>query len=150
MKEILFICLSFSIIISKVNAQIHDTISNRNTHKVDANSIFQKSKNQKTAAWILLGGGTSTSLIGGLIAARGFFDFFTLQLDEADKNFGLAGVLMLTGSTAMLGSIPFFIASSKNKKKALSLSFKNETAPQFYKQSIVSLPLPSLTLKLNL
>ncbi len=66
------------------------------------------------------------------------------------KNDGIKATFVLSGSLAMLGSIPFFIAASKNKKKAMSLSFKNETIPQVYKRSIVSIPVPSLIIKINL
>lgn len=70
MKKILFICLSFCIILSKANAQMRDTtISN---HKVDAAMFMKKSKKQKSAAWILLGGGAGMAAIGLMIGANQF------------------------------------------------------------------------------
>ena len=149
MKKILFICLSFCMILSKANAQIRDTTSTVNNHKVDADLLLLKSKKQKTAAWILLGGG-GTLILTGIIIPKGEITREAFFLRNDYKNDGIKSTLIPSGAVAMLGSIPFFIASKKNKKKAMSISFKNETVPQFYKQSIVSLPLSSLTLKLNL
>jgi hypothetical protein len=49
----------------------------------------------------------------------------------------------------MLGSIPLFLASGRNKRKAMSLSFKNETAPQLLKGSFAYRPIPSVSLKIS-
>jgi hypothetical protein len=54
------------------------------------------------------------------------------------------------GGVAALSSIPLFIASGRNKRKGMSLSFKNETAPQIQKNSFVYRTVPSLKLRLNL
>ncbi|HUS01192.1 MAG TPA: hypothetical protein VMY77_05670 [Chitinophagaceae bacterium] len=93
--------------------------------------LLLKSKNQKTTAWILVGGGTITAVVGSLVAARGMIDFMSLHPDEADNNIGTGGILITTGVTAILGSIPFFIASGKTKRKA-NLILKND--PVFFNQ----------------
>ncbi|MEO5946508.1 MAG: hypothetical protein ABIP79_06795 [Chitinophagaceae bacterium] len=109
---------------------------------------LQKSKKQNTTARILLGSGEALVLIGiifpkGEITHEGF-------LWNDYKNDGIKATCILSGTLLMLGSIPFFIASTKNKKKGIRLSFKNETVPDIYRQSIISLPLPSLAIKINL
>jgi uncharacterized membrane protein YfcA len=70
---------------------------------------LQKSKNQKKAAWILLGGGTALIVTGLLTGNKDEASF-----DEASTGaiFGIAG-----GVCAAI-SIPLFIASGRNKKKA--------------------------------
>ena len=70
-----------------------------------------KSKNQKTAGWVLLGGGTALIGIGFLVG------------DSKESTFDDA-----------IGSIPLFIASGKNKRKALNMSanFKMENATNSY------------------
>ena len=112
-------------------------------------NYLQKSKHQKTAAWLLLGGG-GTFIVTGIIIPKGDITHVDPAGGKSYKNDGIKSVFTQTGALAMLGSIPFFIASGKNKRKAMSLSLKNETVPQIFKQSIISLSLPSLTLKLNL
>lgn len=149
MKKIFFICIiSLCATTVQTKAQLRDTTLNKNNHKVDADFLLQKSKKQKTAAWIMLGGGTITGLVGSLVAARGLFDFLMLQPDDADKKIGLAGILIITGGAAMFGSIPFFIASGKNKRKA-NLMLKNETV-SFNPQLNIKGHLISLGVKVNL
>jgi hypothetical protein len=98
---------------------------------------LQKSKNQKTAAWVLLGGGAAL-LIGGV--AWGSSDW------EATG----PSVLFVAGGLSMLGSIPLFISSGKNKKRAISMSFKNEKVPWPLTNNVTNHSLPSITLKLSL
>jgi hypothetical protein len=57
---------------------------------------------------------------------------------------------LVIGGVTALSSIPFFIAAGRNKRKGMSLSLKNETAPQLQKNIFVYKPVPSLTLKINL
>jgi len=84
---------------------------------------LQKSKNQKTVFYVFATTDTEY-YTGGFIAAGGF--------------------------AALAISIPFFTASLKNKRKAISISFKNETAPQIQSSRFVYKSVPSLTLKVCL
>ena len=103
-----------------------------------------KSKSQKSTAWLLVGGGTAV-LAGTLISAA---SSVCIGGGCTKKSFPIVPVGL--GSAAIVGSIPFFITSSRNKKKAISLSLKNEAFPQVSKQNFVYKAVPSLTLKLNL
>ena len=109
---------------------------------------LQKSKKQKTVAWILLGGG-ATLVLTGIIIPKGdlvqegwYFNSY--------ENDGVKGTFQLAGIVSMLGSIPFFRASKRNNKRAMSFAFKNETATQLVKNNLVCRPLPSLNLKISL
>ena len=102
---------------------------------------LQKSKNQKTTAWVLLGGGAALILVGDLIGNR----------KESSFNDAGTGVIIAgAGVLSMLGSIPLFIASGKNKRKAMSLSFKNEMIPRLQNSSFVNRAVPSLSFKISL
>ena len=105
---------------------------------------LKKSKSQKTIAWLLLGGGTAVLAVT-LIAEASSVCFGTGCTDHP-----FPYVVVGLGGAAIVGSIPFFIASSRNKKKSMSLSFKNEMAPQIQKSSFVYKSLPSLTLRISL
>ncbi len=74
---------------------------------------LQKSKSQRTSAFILLG--TGAALLA--VAAPG------------NVSFDILPILVIGGGAAIVGSIPLFIAAGKNKRRAMSLSFKNETVP---------------------
>lgn len=114
---------------------------------------LKKSKSQKTAAWILLGSGvvlTSTAMAIGLNEATdNLIDLFTLEQPKSSND---GEILFYTGLAAMAGSIPLFIASSKNKKKAnnISASFKMEFRSFVQQHAFVRIPYPALSLKLNL
>jgi hypothetical protein len=102
---------------------------------------LKKSKDQKTAAWVLLGGGTVMIGTGFLIGARKESSF-----DDA----ATGAIIAVVGVFSAIGSIPLFIASGRNKRKGMSVSFKNEQAPQFFKNSFVYRSVPSLSLKIQL
>jgi hypothetical protein len=114
---------------------------------------LQKSNNKKKVAWIMLGGG-ATLVLTGIIIPKGELTndgcLFCPEYKKEYKNDGIKGSLAFTGTLSMLGSIPFFISSHHNKKKAASLSFKNEMVPGIYKSSLVYNSIPSLDLKFKL
>jgi len=90
---------------------------------------YKKSKNQKTAAWILLGSGVAL-FTGGLIA---HYNYLNNQDDPfAELTEVTTGeVVAIVGVVVASGSIPLFIVSSKNKKKAKAASvyIDMESAP---------------------
>jgi len=112
-----------------------------------------KSKRQKKVASIMLGGGAVLVLTSFIIPRgeqTGTTNMYGIFPVPDYKNDGIKAALGLTGVASMLGSIPFFIASGKNKRKAMHLSFKNEMAPQIQKSGFAYRPVPSLTIKISL
>jgi hypothetical protein len=108
----------------------------------DKNHYLQKSKNQKTGFYVFATTG-SVLIITGLI-------YGSAHNDPNSNNYNYTGGFLAAGGLAALGiSIPFFSASMKNKRKAMSLSFKNEKMQQLNKNSFVYKSVPSLTLKIN-
>jgi hypothetical protein len=97
----------------------------------------KKSKNQKTVAWILLAGGVG--LIGtGLLIGNGDETSF----DDAASGGIVAGV----GVASALVSIPVFLASTRNKKKAMELSAGVQRFPLPFHSIVAS---TAVTLKLS-
>src|SRR5687767_5841166 len=96
----LFLALPVSVFCQKTN----DTVPDIKTH------YLVKSKNQKTAAWVLLGGGAALIGTGLLIG-----DSKNSTFDDALTGAGLAGI----GLLSTIASIPLFFASGKNKRKAM-------------------------------
>ncbi len=76
---------------------------------------LDKSKNQRTAGFIILGAGT---VLVGAGAIRSVNDLFT------DNETG--GYMMIGGAVLALLSIPEFISSRTNARKAASLGFRNQ------------------------
>jgi len=96
---------------------------------------LQKSKGQKTAAWILLGAGAT--LIA--IAAPG------------NVSFDILPVLAIGGSAAIIGSIPLFIAAGKNKRRAMAMTvnFNIQQTPANLYAGLLKHSLPGISVKLN-
>ena len=108
---------------------------------------LKKSKTQKTIAWVLAGTGVTSVIIS--IATLDGTEIYS-SIGGNNKPLNRFGTLFFGGSVVALSSIPFFIVSSKNKKKAMSLAIKNEPASQLYKKGIELKPVPSLALKISL
>ncbi len=106
MKQILHSFLLLSLAATSF-AQYADT-----TKHTLATDYLKKSENQKTAAWILLGGGAALTISGmavGLTEATGEI-IDVLYTGEDQSSFSAGALLGFTGLAAMAGSIPLFIA----------------------------------------
>jgi hypothetical protein len=123
------------------------SFSQTTTPSPEKNEYFKKSKSQKTIAWILAGGGAGIAVIS--IASLNWGDIVN-SIEGDNSSINTKEAFLLIGGVAVLSSIPLFIASGKNKRKGMSLSFKNETAPQIQKNSFVYRAIPSLTIKMSL
>lgn len=142
-----FLALAILIFIAESNGQAE---RQKQLSKAD---YLQKSKNQNTAAWILVGGGAAMVSVGSIIgladATEAIGSIFTGEPEEPSD----AGpILFYTGAAAMLGSIPLFIASSRNKRNANSMSafFKKENRPLLHRNSFSKASYPALAIKINL
>ncbi len=116
-------------------------------------SLYQKSKNQKTAAITLAAGGSLLVLIGIPSWTSGYsdgLDFFNSDPQAGAAEIKTANGFFIAGITLILGSVPFFIASAKNKLRGMSLSFRKETATVVRNRNFVYRSVPSLTLKIIL
>ena len=102
---------------------------------------LQKSHDQKATGWILLSVGALASA-GGIVWALG--DVFSQ--DETPD------VLFFSGLGIMAASIPFFIASGRNKRKAeeahVYLKLEKTLMPQ--NQSIVLKSYPAVAIRIAL
>lgn len=146
MKKLFFIWLLALCATTQTNAQLRDTTLNMNMHKVDANSPFLKSKKQKTTGFILLGGGAA---LVGVAIAIGTADPVGSILDANDrKEMTNTELFLASGGVVMLSSIPFFIASGKNKRKA-ELMLKDQ-AVYFNPQLNIKEHLVAVGMKINL
>ena len=73
---------------------------------------LKKSKTQKKTAWILLGGGAAVAIGASILAVS----------SDWSKSETPYLVALSIGCASMLGSIPLFIASKRNKRKAMNAS----------------------------
>jgi hypothetical protein len=141
MKKIVLILVLLSFTFSGYSQRITKDMS-------EANYYLQKSKKQKTAAWILLSGGT-------VMCAAGYV-FFIYEGLKGDGIYGTKAKLSLAmfyaGGAAVVGSIPLFIASARNKGISMSATagLKMENNISQLQSSFVKTSYPALSLKINL
>ena len=103
---------------------------------------LKKSKKQKTTAWILLAGGATVGFIG-------LTQFNFAGSDDPDFSNGPATVMFLTGTTAVITSIPIFKASKRNKKRAASVSFIIDRVPVLQTKGLASINYPAVSFRLR-
>lgn len=146
MKRMLFLMLFFA---SMISLQAQPTTTETPSLKTD---YLTKSKKQKTAAIVLVAGGGILTSIAAVISTREVVeDFASIFTGEETKKSAAVPILGIAGLAAMGGSIPLFIAASRNKRKAREVSafFKMETQPFIHQQSIGRIPFPALSVKLR-
>ena len=92
-----------------------------NMHKIDANSLLQKAKNQKTAAWILVAGGAVISTVGFIIVTnevvKDLSNIFTPNYSTSNSTSG--EIMVYAGTGAMPGSIHCSLGPAKIKEKRI-------------------------------
>src|SRR5262245_25685887 len=144
-KAILFLIL-ISIAYSTFSQQTNPAPS------LTKQDYLKKSSKQKKTGWILLGSGAALFITGLVIPKGDLTDQFNPYTFEKDihENDDLKAAFEIAGTLSMLGSIPFFIASGKSKKKAASITFKNLRVPSMRNGYLVKQPVPAILFKLNL
>lgn len=153
MKKILIYFLMIAIPSTSFCQNTNDSVPSVQT------DYLQKSKNQKTAAWILLGSGSVLMTTSVLLAVPKATEELSYGLNQLfggepapEVDYTVENVLLITGTAAVLGSIPLFIASKKNKKKALNMTtnIKMEKVTFLERQSFVQSSYPAIAFKINL
>lgn len=111
---------------------------------------YQKAKNQKTTAWVLVAVG-SAMLITGIVSASNTFENSNFLLNDKDgSKIKASGILLLTGFACDITSIPFFISALKNQKLAGEVFFNNQKILLPQNGFVVAKYQPGLTVKINL
>ncbi|MEP7232531.1 MAG: hypothetical protein ABI691_19880 [Ginsengibacter sp.] len=146
MKKLSLIFL-ISLCSGLVKAQIADTIKPV-SHKLSADFLFKKSRNQNIIAWILLGAGAGLGIAGLAVGEGAVKRVWSDPVDTTLSTVSTGGALALVGGASMLASIPFFIASGKNRRKA-SVMLKDESV-SFSRQLHFSKSFISLGISVNL
>ena len=107
---------------------------------------LQKSKSQRSGARALLFGGLSLVIIGTIVYKPSKSSTGIIYGQEPSYT---GAYIMGVGFVSMAGSIPLFIASARNKRKA-SLSVSNSFVPRLQTNGITYTRLPSLEFCLQL
>ena len=133
MKKILLMLVPAVLTLNTFSQTIHPTYPK--------NHYQQKSKHQKTAAWILLSGGTIMAVAGGI----SFSSNWDLGSNSATD---VSGFIMLGGIIADIVSIPFFVSAAKNKRKAAAIVFNPQNNYMIVQNRVLKIQ-PGISLKIG-
>jgi hypothetical protein len=103
---------------------------------------LQKSKKQKTTGWVFLSTGIALTIIGVI-------GFETSDDDFNDNSTNTYGALIAGGSIIALGSIPFFISSGSNIRKAATLTLNYQPILIPNRDCLVQSSQPSLSVTIT-
>jgi hypothetical protein len=136
MKKIIFLIM---ILLPTVKL-LSQTVPNAEFTK---EQYLEKSKKQKTTGWIFLSAGIAITTIG--VIGFGADD----NSDFNDSSTNTYTALILTGPLTALGSIPFFISSGSNARKATTLSLNYQPILIPNQGSLVQSSQPSLSVTIT-
>lgn len=130
MKKILLLIIAVLMYVSGISQQISPQ------PQVTKQDYLQKSKKQFRTGLILLGGGT-TLIVAGI-----------LTYQKGAASLVLAGLGLLADAS----SLPFFIASASNKKKAnrIAINFNYQKANYLLNSGFANINYPVLSFKVSL
>lgn len=100
------------------------SFSQNTKNPISKEDYLAKSQKQKKKAYILLGVGGGAAAVGGILVASNFCIFGCTDSQEAGLGTGTG--LLIAGGISMAASIPVFISSSSNAKRAAELSFNSQ------------------------
>lgn len=116
MKKITLIITTITALVASGYCQV-DRLTAKIKNGYAGNNYLIKSKQQKKAGWILLGGGTALTVIGLATFPKDYNIIFGND-KRTESKADVAGGLIIAGGLSMLGSIPLFIVARKNKTMA--------------------------------
>ena len=132
---------------------VFNSFSQEKTKTVSREAYLLKSKKQHKTGLVLLAGGV-VCIAAGLIIPEGdpTGEINWVSATEVHENDGIRAAFGYTGIISALGSIPFFIASNKNKKRAMKtvVSFNNKTLQYLNQNNFVLSSQPTFTVNIAL
>jgi len=109
---------------------------------------LNKSKNQKTVAWVMLGGGVAVATVGILLVNNAINDDGPGVLSGSSGT--AESIVALVGIGSTLGSIPLFISSARNARKAARITISNYKILFPLQNDFAFQYVPTLSLKIPL
>ncbi len=144
--------ISLLVLLTAITIYSFSQVTNEPVKPVLKADYLKKSRNQKTAAFVLLGIGAALD-IGGIIAtvsnASKEVDY-VFSTQTSSVNHGTEYALYIAGTACLTGSLALFIVSKSNKKKGMSLGLETHQFRQLNKSNLYTINYPALTLKIKL
>lgn len=123
------------------------------SQSLTSQDYLKKSKDQKTAAWVCLGGGSVLIITGfSMFTLASANNLFVTSPEEYENKLDPGIAVLGAGFLSVIGSIPLFIVSSKNKKSGMAASayIKLERTQVVGVKSLTPISFPALSIKIRL
>ena len=117
--------------------------------EVKKTDYMTKGLRQRHTANAMFWGGFAVVVTGGAISFNNNYGGFLGGRNNKKYNHS-GDIIAITGLASMVGSIPLFVSYHNNKRKARSLSIKNEPVQVLSSYGFATQPVPSLSFKLDL
>ncbi len=113
-----------------------------------------KSKRQRTVGWILTGTGAVATSFGYAMLMKEFGEglgyALSMSAGEPPENNSDAEIVLYVSGLAMLATgITFLSIAKKNRRKAISMSFINESSQQLRYNTVRNTSVPAVRLQLQ-
>jgi len=113
------------------------------------NSYLQKSKQQKTAATLLVGTGGLMLSIGVAMGAKDVYDILNWEGVSNDRE-TVEGVLIIGGMVMIGACVPLYIAAARNNKRAMKVSIAPVRVPALATGKPGGACIPAVNLKIRI
>ncbi len=149
MKKLLCISLQLVISISSFSQQTTTPAP------MTQGDYLDKAKKQSRVARVLLISGAALTTTGVILASGNVWnEIASINYNNEHSSGYVTGVVLLTtGIASMAGSVPFFVAASKNRHRAagapVSFKFIMETQPFIRQGSLVKSSYPAIALRIG-
>lgn len=155
MKNAIVLCCTMIFSVSLFSQRLKPN-SNSNQYRYDR--LMLSAKRKQTAGTIFLAGGAIVAGGGILLISDGVRKHDNYNNGYYGYDYGtdgeveeIAGVFAtIVGVGFMAGSIPFFVGAHRSRMRAMSLSFKSESAPTLFKMSLSRQQYPALAIHIPL
>lgn len=112
-------------------------------------SYLLKSKNQRTAGWILTAGGSALMVTGVSLLSANIL--VTNPNSQEVKNRETAGLILLSaGTVALAGGIINLIAAKRNGKRAMAIRIKQLNTGIQHNKTMLKISYPAVSFRLVL
>lgn len=124
------------------------SITAQESHQLTKEDYLLRSKKQKTGGWAMIGGGSAMMLTGIIIATTAKKPTGNFEIFSEGQVAGMT--IFMIGSLIDLASIPFFVTSGINARKAAKISFSNQQIILPHHKSFAVTSMPAITIKIRM
>ena len=143
MKQIILFTLSLIITSQLFSQEVQPT-----EHTPVKTDYLEKSKKQRKVGKILTWTGAAV-MFTGILVAMGETTAVMIGAEKPENSFKTSSAIVVGGTALLATGITFLVIAKHNKKKALDMSFINQSSQQLRYNTVMNTSVPSVRLRLQ-